>query len=32
MLKGKLSNASILVRVLVWLGIMGVLTMLAIQI
>ena len=32
MLKGKLSNASILVRVLVWLGIMGVLTMLAIGI
>ena len=27
MLKGKISNASILVRVLVWLGIMGVLTM-----
>lgn len=29
MLKGKISNASILVRVLVWLGIMGVLTMVA---
>ena len=32
MLKGKFSNASILVRVLVWLGIMGVLTMLAVGI
>ncbi|MGN0236146.1 MAG: lysostaphin resistance A-like protein [Paludibacteraceae bacterium] len=32
MLKGKLSKASILVRVLVWLGIMGVLTMAAIAI
>ena len=29
MLKGKIANASILVRVLVWLGIMGVLTMVA---
>lgn len=29
MFKGKISNASILVRVLVWLGIMGVLTMVA---
>ena len=29
MLKGKISNASILVRVLVWLGIMGMLTMVA---
>ena len=28
-MKGKISNASILVRVLVWLGIMGVLTMVA---
>lgn len=32
MLKGKLSNASILVRVLVWLGIMGVLTIVAVGI
>ena len=32
MLKGKISNASILVRVLVWLGIMGALTMLAVGI
>ena len=32
MLKGKIANASILVRVLVWLGIMGALTMLAVGI
>lgn len=32
MLKGKISNASILVRVLVWLGIMGVLTIAAVGI